>query len=207
MVSFSIEKHINWYNILVDNSLTECYDMLGDNDDREKKSTGVSLPRWEELPDMDLYMDQVVTLLNEYLKPFHAKDQEKMVTSTMINNYVKHGIVSPPVKKKYTKNHVAYLMVVCILKMVYRMDEISKLIRVQIYKYPIDQAYNYFCAELECCLKCIFAHKKVHHAPSDDEGSLVVDLIRNTVQAVAYTIYVRHELEHPQIMIQEESDT
>ncbi|BDE99643.1 hypothetical protein CE91St51_16810 [[Clostridium] innocuum] len=44
MVSFSIEKHINWYNILVDNSLTECYDMLGDNDDREKKSTGVSLP-------------------------------------------------------------------------------------------------------------------------------------------------------------------
>ncbi|WP_253643553.1 DUF1836 domain-containing protein [[Clostridium] innocuum] len=138
--------------------------MLGDNDDREKKSTGVSLPRWEELPDMDLYMDQVVTLLNEYLKPFHAKDQEKMVTSTMINNYVKHGIVSPPVKKKYTKNHVAYLMVVCILKMVYRMDEISKLIRVQIYKYPIDQAYNYFCAELECCLKCIFAHKKVHHA-------------------------------------------
>ena len=100
---------------------------------------------------------------------------------------MKHGIVSPPVKKKYTKNHVAYLMVVCILKMVYRMDEISKLIRVQIYKYPIDQAYNYYCAELECCLKCIFAHKKVQHAPSDDEGSLVVDLIRNTVQAVAYT--------------------
>ena len=91
---------------------------------------------------MDLYMDQVVTLLNEYMKPFHAKDQEKMVTSTMINNYVKHGIVSPPVKKQYTKNHVDYLMVVCILKMVYRMDEISKLIRVQIYKYPIDQAYN-----------------------------------------------------------------
>ena len=154
----------------------------------KRKAPAFHCPRWEELPDMDLYMDQVVTLLNEYLKPFHAKDQEKMVTSTMINNYVKHGIVSPPVKKKYTKNHVAYLMVVCILKMVYRMDEISKLIRVQIYKYPIDQAYNYFCAELECCLKCIFAHKKVHHAPSDDEGSLVVDLIRNTVQAVAYTI-------------------
>ena len=173
----------------------------------KRKAPAFHCPRWEELPDMDLYMDQVVTLLNEYLKPFHAKDQEKMVTSTIINNYVKHGIVSPPVKKKYTKNHVAYLMVVCILKMVYRMDEISKLIRVQIYKYPIDQAYNYFCAELECCLKCIFAHKKVHHAPSDDEGSLVVDLIRNTVQAVAYTIYVRHELEHPQIMIQEESDT
>ena len=207
MVSFSIEKHINWYNILVDNSLTECYDMLGDNDDREKKSTGVSLPPLGRTAGYGFIYGSGRNPVNEYLKPFHAKDQEKMVTSTMINNYVKHGIVSPPVKKKYTKNHVAYLMVVCILKMVYRMDEISKLIRVQIYKYPIDQAYNYFCAELECCLKCIFAHKKVHHAPSDDEGSLVVDLIRNTVQAVAYTIYVRHELEHPQIMIQEESDT
>lgn len=152
-------------------------------------------PRWREIPDMDLYMDQVVTLLNEYLRPFQTKDQDKAVTSTMINNYVKHGIVSPPVKKKYNKRHVAYLMVVCILKTVYRMDEISQLISVQIDKYPIQQAYDYFCAELESCLKCIFAHKKIHHVPSDDEGSLVVDLIRNTVQSIAYTIYVRFELE------------
>ena len=55
----------------------------------KRKAPAFHCPRWEELPDMDLYMDQVVTLLNEYLKPFHAKDQEKMVTSTMINNYVK----------------------------------------------------------------------------------------------------------------------
>ena len=52
----------------------------------KRKAPAFHCPRWEELPDMDLYMDQVVTLLNEYLKPFHAKDQEKMVTSTMINN-------------------------------------------------------------------------------------------------------------------------
>lgn len=157
-------------------------------------------PRWEELPDMDLYMDQVVTLLNEYLKPFRSVQQEKMVTSTMINNYVKHGIVSPPIKKKYTKQHVAYLVVVCVLKMVYRMDEISQLIRVQIHRYPIEQAYNYFCAELEGCLKCIFLRKRVHHVPSDDEGSLIVDLIRSTIQAVAYTIYVRYMLEHPHLL-------
>lgn len=152
-------------------------------------------PRWEEIPDMDLYMDQVVTLLNEYLKPFQTHDLDKAVTSTMINNYVKHGIVSPPIKKKYKRKHMAYLMVVCLLKIVYRMDEISQLIRVQVDQYPIEQAYNYFCAELESCLKCIFMHKKVHHVPSDDEGSLVVSLIRNTVQSIAYTIYVRHELE------------
>lgn len=167
------------------------------------KTTKFHCPRWEELPDMELYMDQVVTLLNDYLRPFYPKQQEKLITSTMINNYVKHGIVSAPIKKKYTRKHVAYLLVVCILKMVFRMDEISSLIRVQIEQYPVDQAYNYFCAELESSLTCIFAHKKVHHVPSEDEGSLVVALIRNTVQAAAYTMYVRFELEHPPIQVQE----
>lgn len=163
---------------------------------KDKKKTMVfHCPRWDELPDMELYMDQVVTLLNDYLRPFYVK--EKIVTSTMINNYVKHGIVSPPIKKKYTKNHLSYLLVVCILKLVFSMDEITRLIRVQTNKYPVEQAYNYFCAELEVCLKSIFLHKRVHHIPSDDEGTLPVYLIRNTVQSVAYAIYVRQALEFP----------
>lgn len=151
-------------------------------------------PRWHELPQMDLYMDQVVTLLNSTLAPFCTKEQGKMITSTMINNYVKHGIVEAPIKKRYKREHVAYLIVVCILKTVYSLDEISRLISVQMDKYPQDQAYNYFCAELESCLTCIFAHKKVRHIPSDDEGSVIVDLIRSTIQAVAYTVYVRDAL-------------
>ncbi len=172
---------------------------------RSKQKTPVfHCPRWQELPDMDLYMDQVVTLLNDYLRPFYVKGQEKMITSTMINNYVKHGIVSPPIKKRYTKKHVAYLMVVCILKMVYSMDEISDLIGVQVKKYPVDQAYDYFCAELEVCLKCIFTNKRVHHVPSEDEGP-VVYLLRNTVEAVAHTIYVRHVMADPEILFTEEN--
>lgn len=153
--------------------------------------TAFHCPRWNELPDMDLYMDQVVTLLNTYLKDFCLEQQGKAITSTMINNYVKHGIVTPPVKKRYNRKHLAYLMVVCILKTVFRMDEISDLIRVQMDMYPQDQAYDYFCAELECCLYSICTHKRVKHIPSDDEGSPIVDLIRNTIQAVAYTAYVR----------------
>lgn len=203
-----ILNHLVLKNIYtrVINELTKCdYNAritIGDRMAEKKTVENIpifKLPHWEQLPDMDLYMDQVVTLLNEYLKPFYTKGQEKMVTSTMINNYVKNGIVHPPIKKRYTKQHVAYLVVVCVLKMVYRMDEISSLIQVQIKKYPVDQAYNYFCLELESCLKCIFMHKKVHHVPSDDEGSLVVDLIRNTVQSVAYTVYVRYALDQHDI--------
>ena len=148
-------------------------------------------PRWNELPDMDLYMDQVVTLLNTSLALFTQPHQGKPITSTMINNYVKHGIVTPPIKKRYTKHHVAYLFVVCILKTVYSMDEISNLISVQIEKYPQERAYDYFCNELESCFKCVFLHKKIKHFPSEDEGSMAVDLIRNTIQAVVYTTYVK----------------
>lgn len=158
-------------------------------------------PRWSELPEMDLYMDQVVTLLNTYLDSFCTYGQGKLITSTMINNYVKHGIVTAPVKKKYTKRHLAYLVVVCILKTVYSMDEISQLIKVQENEYPQKQAYDYFCAELESCLACIFAHKKILHIPSDDDGNEFVDLIRNTIQSVAYTAYVRQMLnEHAEVV-------
>ena len=159
-------------------------------------------PRWDELPDMDLYMDQVVTLLNSSLELFTAPHQGKQITSTMINNYVKHGIVKSPIKKRYSKRHVAYLIVVCILKSVYSMDEISHLIAVQIEKYPQQRAYDYFCAELESCLHSIFNHKKIRHIASCDEGSLTVDLIRNTIQSVAYTVYVRERL-HSRLEAQE----
>ena len=162
--------------------------------------------RWEELPDMDLYMEQVVTLLNGSLELFTQPHQGKQITSTMINNYVKHGIVKGPIKKRYSKRHVAYLIVVCILKSVYSLEEISNLIAVQIEKYPQERAYDYFCAELESCLHCIFAHKKIRHVPSPDEGSLPVDLIRNTIQAVAYTVYVREILHRRTTMEEQEKN-
>ena len=80
------------------------------------------IPRWEELPNIDLYLDQVVTILENYLKNLVSlkdKEDEKVVTKTMINNYVKHGILKPPVNKKYNKEHIARLIVICILKQVY----------------------------------------------------------------------------------------
>ena len=164
------------------------------NLNKENELVVFHCPRWEELPEMDLYMDQVVTLLNGYLKPFCTPEQGKPITSTMINNYVKHGIVSAPKKKRYTRQHMAYLIVVFILKTVFTLEEISNLLRAQIGKYPQDQAYNYFCVELESSLRCIYAHSPVRHIPSDDEGSALVDLIRCTIQGVAYSIYVRDML-------------
>ena len=100
-------------------------------------------PRWNELPSLDLYMDQVITYLQSNLESTYFSD-EKFITKAMINNYVKTSIVAPPVKKHYTKQHIAYFMVVTILKRCYSMSQISQLIEIHTHmKYSsVEQSFN-----------------------------------------------------------------
>ena len=87
------------------------------------------LPTWDELPTIELYMDQVIILLSNYLGIFSAvSNDDKIITPTMINNYVKQKIIPAPVKKKYSKMHLAYLIIVCILKQTLSISMISKII-------------------------------------------------------------------------------
>ena len=65
---------------------------------------------WERLPELELYMDQVVTFLNRQLEPFTTGD-ERLLTPSMVNNYVKDGVLPRPEKKKYSRNHLAMLMI------------------------------------------------------------------------------------------------
>ena len=89
------------------------------------------LPRWNELPTIDLYIDQLVSLLEQYLAGYIKNDNEKddkIITKTMINNYVKHSVIKPPINKKYNKEHIASLFVIFVLKQVYSINDIKKLI-------------------------------------------------------------------------------
>ena len=72
------------------------------------------LPDWESLPELDLYMDQVILLLNRYLSPMVG--EEKYVTASIINNSVRMKVMPPPVKKRYARIHLAYLIIICTLK-------------------------------------------------------------------------------------------
>jgi len=72
------------------------------------------LPDWDSLPQLDLYMDQVILLLNRYLSPIVR--EEKYVTASIINNYVRMKVMPPPVKKRYARVHLAYLIIICTLK-------------------------------------------------------------------------------------------
>ncbi len=151
------------------------------------------LPRWEELPTFPLYIDQVVYYIENNLQIL-SFNNEKIITNSMINNYVKHGIVKPPVKKKYERIHLAYFIVVCILKKSYSLDEISKLIQVQIKDFPTDQSYNYFCDEIEACITSILNKKEVVHTPSLSDNKEIVYLLHSTVLSVTHKIYVQYFL-------------
>ncbi len=74
------------------------------------------LPDWESLPQLDLYMDQVILLLTRYLAPVERDQDERSITSSIINNYVRMKVMPPPVKKKYSRVHIAYLVIICTLK-------------------------------------------------------------------------------------------
>ena len=80
------------------------------------KLSQFDLPDWESLPQLDLYMDQVILLLTRYLSPLERYGEEKAITASIINNYVRMKVMPPPVKKRYSRVHLAYLVIICTLK-------------------------------------------------------------------------------------------
>lgn len=83
---------------------------------------------WQSLPDLELYMDQVLTLLARELESFSAED-DKSLTSNMINNYVKDGVLPRPEKKKYNREHFSRLIMLCQLKNVLTIPEVDTLLQ------------------------------------------------------------------------------
>ena len=86
------------------------------------------LPDWDSLPQLDLYMDQVILLLTRYLAPLERSGDEKTITASIINNYVRMKVMPPPVKKRYSRMHLAYLVMICILKQSLSISCIQRLL-------------------------------------------------------------------------------
>lgn len=101
-----------------------------------------STPGWEELPGIPLYMDQVIFYLKDSLGFFQREPEGSLLTSSMINNYVKNGVLPHPDKKKYGKEHLAALTVLCLLKPVLSIPDIGELLRGQ----DIQGVYGAFLA-------------------------------------------------------------
>lgn len=156
----------------------------------EQDILNFKLPRYSQIPNIDLYMDQLVVYIEATLTPIWADKSEKVLTTAMVNNYVKQGIVPPTIKKRYSREHVAYLIVICLLKQIFSIQELGKLIAVQNSSFDIEISYNYMCTELENALHSTFTNKKI----SDDTASTNADerlLVRNSAIAFAHKLYTQ----------------
>ena len=151
------------------------------------------LPRFNELPDIDLYMDQVLNIIENSLIIFSSENDENIITKSMINNYVKQNVIEKPFKKRYKKFHVAYIIIISILKKVLSISEISKIINNQ--DYEVEEFYNMFCNELEYSLKSTFLNES-----KDEQTKLIDDNIHNKIlvaatRAFANKVYVQKLIE------------
>ena len=91
-----------------------------------KSFKNFNMPRWDDLPEIDLYMDQVISVTDKLLSSLSVEDTP-ILTPSMINNYVKNRIIPPPVKKKYSREHLAKLIIICIMKPIMEISAIADI--------------------------------------------------------------------------------
>ncbi len=109
---------------------------------------GIHLPRWEEFPQFDLYIDQVIAFVNEKLSVFNPSG-DSLITPSMINNYVKNGVLPAPVKKKYNREHLAKLLIICIEKRMLSIADTAETINAMSRSMGFSEGYDIYCDELE----------------------------------------------------------
>ena len=143
------------------------------------------LPRYREIPEVGLYLEQTVTYLSEYL----ARLQDSSMTASMISNYVKKHLIASPEKKQYSREQIAYLFFIAVTKNVLSLDDLKYFIGLQKATYPSETAYDYFCDELENVLAFVFGLKESPEEIGEDSSD-EKRMLRSVIIAVSYQIYL-----------------
>ena len=140
-------------------------------------------PRYNEIPNVGLYLEQATKYVGEYLAPLG----EYTLTPSMISNYVKKGLIANPVKKQYGREQIAYLFFIAIAKSVLSLDALTGFIKVQQSSYTLPKAYDYFCEQFEELLRFTFELQdtmEVVGEDNTDEKRLLFTCIVAAVQKV-----------------------
>ncbi|MEE0109732.1 MAG: DUF1836 domain-containing protein [Oscillospiraceae bacterium] len=141
------------------------------------------LPRYNEIPNVGLYLEQATKYISEYLAPLG----EYSLTPSMISNYVKKGLIANPVKKQYSREQIAYLFFIAVAKSVLSLDALMGFIKLQQQTYEVSMAYEYFVEEFENLLQFTFELKDTMEnvgEDSTDEKRLLYTCIVAVVQKV-----------------------
>jgi len=120
---------------------------------------------WEDLPNYGLYSDQLISFIEEKLQHYF---DEKLLTPSMINNYVKQQLMPKPLNRKYYREHLAHLIIICLLKSLLPIPRIKEGIHLQVRIMGTEAAYNEFMTILDNSMREILASLR-----TEDENNIV----------------------------------
>lgn len=139
------------------------------------------LPRYRELPDIGLHLEQVVRYVNRFLPT--------PITPSMVSNYVKQKTIPGPTKKAYGPDSIAYLIFVSYVKSVVSMEDIRLMTDIQRDSYSLVVAYDYFCCEFENLLQYVCGLKDApDHVGHDSTAQK--ELMRTALLSITYKVYL-----------------
>lgn len=147
---------------------------------------GFHFPKYEDIPNVGLYLEQVTKYINEYLAPL----DNLTITPSMISNYVKKGLLANPVKKQYSREQIAYIFFIAVAKSVLSLDNLHVFMEMQRKTYPIQIAYDYFCQEFENVLEYVFELKDSMDTIGSDKNTDEKLMLRKTIITVSHKIYL-----------------
>ncbi len=144
------------------------------------------LPRYREIPDVGLYLEQCIEFINSSLAPLGA---DISITPSMLSNYVKRGYIERPVRKRYHADQISYLMFITLAKRVLSMENIVGMFKLQQSTYGIEIAHDYFCNEFESHLKYLLETGDQPGAIEED-ATFAKRTLRNVIIALTHIIYL-----------------
>ena len=145
------------------------------------------LPAWEDIPNFGLYMEQITVLLQEYLDYFPPElKEEQFITAATINNYVRLKVMPEPVKRRYYRVHIAYLIIILTLKQSLSIALISRIIPMGLSEAEVQRIYTgyvsrhrkaarYFIDQIGAIAGPILGHEDRMEISAEDPEALIVD--------------------------------
>lgn len=120
----------------------------------------INLPSWDSLPNYGIYKEGLLRYLNEILRPLHVVEKN-LISSSMVNNYVKLGYIDRPEKKKYYRSSIAQLVVISIFKQVISIEDLAKGIDIEMSTFGLKDVYENFENIFNQARKAILTSEKV----------------------------------------------
>lgn len=140
----------------------------------------------DDIPNIDLYMDQVTTFMDKHLKSSKRYSEDKLLTKTMINNYTKNELLPPPSKKKYTKEHMFLLIFIYYFKNILSINDIQNIFN------PLTERYYGEGSKVD--LEDIY--KEIFRLEKEQTDALTKDMIRKMTKAKESFPQVTNQEDH-----------